>query len=209
MADEPTISQGPIDDPERRRRFEAVLGAYFEALEAGQSPDRQELLARHADLAAELAEFLAEQGRFHHAVVPLRPESSEPGESPASPLAGQTDLHPGDAGMTATSPPEPGAGGPGETHAGPSAGTRDSTPPARANGDVIRLLQGTKVRSATSVTTNSPASWAAVAWGSSPWPASSASAGPSPPVTAPSVRIVDPGEVDPFNRVFSADPLVQ
>ena len=29
MADEPTISQGPIDDPERRRRFEAVLGAYL------------------------------------------------------------------------------------------------------------------------------------------------------------------------------------
>ena len=50
MVAEPTISREPNDDPELRRRFEAILGAYFEALDAGQSPDRQELLARHPDL---------------------------------------------------------------------------------------------------------------------------------------------------------------
>jgi hypothetical protein len=79
MVDNPTTSPEPTDDSERGRRFEAVLGAYFEALDAGQSPDRQELLTRHPDLAAELAEFFAEQDRFHRLVAPQRPESSEPG----------------------------------------------------------------------------------------------------------------------------------
>src|SRR5262249_31978571 len=61
MADEPTITQEPTADTERRRLFETVLGAYFEALDAGRSPDRQELLTRPPDLAAELAAFFAEQ----------------------------------------------------------------------------------------------------------------------------------------------------
>src|SRR3954471_13886150 len=103
MADE-TISHRLTEDPERRRRFEAALGAYFEALEAGQSPDRQELLARHPDLAAELAEFFAEQDRFHRLVAPLRPEATEPGESPARPPGGPTDPHLGAPGTAATRP---------------------------------------------------------------------------------------------------------
>jgi hypothetical protein len=78
MAKEPTTTQGPTDDPERRRHFEALLGADFQALEAGQSPDRRELLARHPDLAPGLAEFFAEQDRFHRRVAPLRPKSIEP-----------------------------------------------------------------------------------------------------------------------------------
>jgi hypothetical protein len=54
MADEPMTSPEPADDPQRRRRFEAVLGADFGALGAGQCPDRQELLSKHPDLADEL-----------------------------------------------------------------------------------------------------------------------------------------------------------
>src|SRR6516225_7612180 len=108
MSDEPTTSREPTDDPERRRRFEAALGAYFEALDAGQSPDRQELLAGHPDLAAELAEFFAEQDRFHRLVEPLRPESTEPGESATRPN-GPGDPHTWDPGPAATPPPGPGA----------------------------------------------------------------------------------------------------
>jgi WD40 repeat protein len=158
MADEPTISHEPTDDPERRRRFEAVLGAYFEALDAGQSPDRQDLLARHLDLAAELAEFFAEQDRFHRLVAPLRPESTEPGGSPTRPVVGPADQRPGDSGPATTPPPES-AAIPAETQAQPSAETaprggstdppaesRDSPPLAGVNGDEDALPRGTKVR---------------------------------------------------------------
>ena len=94
MADEPIRSQNAIDDPERRRRFEAALGAYFEAIDAGQSLDRQKLLALHPDLAPELAEFFAEQDRFHHLVAPLRSRSTETIESPARHADAPTDPSP-------------------------------------------------------------------------------------------------------------------
>jgi serine/threonine protein kinase len=160
MADGPTISHEPTDDPERQRRFEAVLGAYFEALDAGQSPDRQELLAGHPDLASEMAEFFAEQDRFHRLVAPLRPESTESGGSPTGPPRGPSDPYPEDSGPAATPPPEPGAAAtPAETQDHPSSGTeprgwstdppaetRDSPAAARANGDQDTLPRGTKVR---------------------------------------------------------------
>src|SRR3954471_14621390 len=123
MADE-TISHRLTEDPERRRRFEAALGTYFEALDAGQSPDRQELLARHPELAAELAAFFAEQECFHRLVAPLRPEASEPGLSPPRPGEGPTDPQPGDPGLTATAPAGPAAAGPAETRADPPAEAR-------------------------------------------------------------------------------------
>src|SRR5262245_62025000 len=150
MADEPTSPREPTDDPERRRRFESVLGAYFESLDAGQALDRQELLARHPDLAADLAEFFAEQDRFHHLVAPLRPEATEPGESPARPPERPAAGPPPEQGATAD---------PGETQAHPEAGTwprggstdhaagsRDGSASARADGDPDDLSRGTKVR---------------------------------------------------------------
>src|SRR5262249_29781877 len=61
------------DVSERGHLLDEVLGCYFEALAAGRAPDRQELLARHADLAADLADFFADQEVVDRWTVSLRP----------------------------------------------------------------------------------------------------------------------------------------
>ena len=77
------------DSSERECRLHEVLGAYFEAVEAGRAPGREELVARHPDLAADLDEFFAEQDRFHRLVEPLRREAPEPwAEVPTEPQEG-------------------------------------------------------------------------------------------------------------------------
>lgn len=67
------------DDP----RLENILAAFINACEAGSPPDRQELLALHPDLAAELRQFFAGRDRMHNLAAPFRPAS----DFPSSPLA--------------------------------------------------------------------------------------------------------------------------
>ena len=47
-----------MDDADRDRRIGQVLAAYFEALDAGQAPDREAFLRQHPDLAEDLADVL-------------------------------------------------------------------------------------------------------------------------------------------------------
>src|SRR5947209_2736522 len=75
-----------LADPERQ--LCEILAAYFEADKAGRAPDRAAWLAEHADLAGELAEFLAQQERLLGATAPLRSileEAMSPGPDPGRP----------------------------------------------------------------------------------------------------------------------------
>jgi hypothetical protein len=47
------------DTPSREERLNEVIAAYLETAEAGREPGRAELLARHPDLAGDLAAFFA------------------------------------------------------------------------------------------------------------------------------------------------------
>jgi len=66
------MATAPTHTTEREERLQEILLVYLEATEAGQKPDRHELIERHADLAAELNEFFVEQDRLDRLAKPLR-----------------------------------------------------------------------------------------------------------------------------------------
>src|SRR5262249_35481696 len=73
------------EDAGREQRLQEVLLGYFEAVEAGQAPDRNELLRRHPDLASDLAEFLTGHDRLDHWMEALR-ASGTMDKSPGAPV---------------------------------------------------------------------------------------------------------------------------
>src|SRR3954470_7919506 len=58
---------------EREQRLNEVVAAFIVSDEAGQPPDRRELLARHPDLVADLQAFFADHDRMRQAIQPFRP----------------------------------------------------------------------------------------------------------------------------------------
>src|SRR5262245_48069319 len=70
---EPIFPPDPNDE-----RLGAVIAAYLTAVEAGQAPNIEELLAQHPDVADQLAAFFANEERFQRLVAPLHSTAVEP-----------------------------------------------------------------------------------------------------------------------------------
>jgi predicted Ser/Thr protein kinase len=88
------------DNTGREARLDELIAAYLEAVEAGQSPDRDVWLARQPDLADDLRQFFANHDRMAQVGAPLRaitPVASPTSEAamlavaspPADPLLGK------------------------------------------------------------------------------------------------------------------------
>ena len=105
---------------DREQLLDEIVTAYLKAVEVGQLPDRAELLARHPDLADELAEFFAAQKSIDQAAAQIRGHATVLVPAGASPT-----LAPGEA------PANAGSGsaceaptlGPGEVPVNPGLGT--------------------------------------------------------------------------------------
>src|SRR6516225_648943 len=64
--------QSSFPPMEQEARLDAVIAAYVRAVEAGQAPDQGALLARHPDLAADLAAYFADRDKIERWARPLR-----------------------------------------------------------------------------------------------------------------------------------------
>jgi serine/threonine protein kinase len=66
------MATNDLADATRETRLNTILAAYFESVEAGQGDDRDMLLARHPEFAAELTAFFEEQDQVFGLARPLR-----------------------------------------------------------------------------------------------------------------------------------------
>jgi S1-C subfamily serine protease len=73
---------------ERDQKLDAAIAAYYQAIEAGRSPDREAFLAEHADLRTELESFLDDKAAFEGRAAVRDPNATLP---PGSPTADAPD----------------------------------------------------------------------------------------------------------------------
>jgi hypothetical protein len=62
----------------REERVNEVIADYLDAVAAGKRPDREEILAKHADLADELRAFFADRDRLAEAAEAITQAPREP-----------------------------------------------------------------------------------------------------------------------------------
>jgi serine/threonine protein kinase len=98
------MADHPNGSAEREQRVNQIIAAYLEAERLGQAPDREELVGRHADLAAKLQSFFADQDRFRRMAEPI-PAAAPGALSETGAAAEAPTLPPGE-----TSPASPALG---------------------------------------------------------------------------------------------------
>jgi serine/threonine-protein kinase len=76
----------PSSDTERERRLDEVLHDYLRAVDAGQAPDAEALVARHPDLADELRGFLSDQVMLDRMAASIRTQGYTPASRGPAPL---------------------------------------------------------------------------------------------------------------------------
>jgi WD40 repeat protein/tRNA A-37 threonylcarbamoyl transferase component Bud32 len=71
----------PLDEAASEERLNEVLAGYLKAVQAGRARDRQEILARYPDLAADLATFFGNVEQFRRLADSFRPATPTPGSA--------------------------------------------------------------------------------------------------------------------------------
>ncbi len=75
---------GETNDPSaREQRVNEAIAAYLEAVDAGESPDPNEFVAQHSDIATELGAFFANRDEFDRLAEPLK-KLDDPEPKPAN-----------------------------------------------------------------------------------------------------------------------------
>ncbi len=83
MLDNDTPTQG--DSASQADRLDEIVAGYLRAVERGETPSREELLARYPELADELREFFADHDRMAHLAQPLFDATLAPSGNAAPP----------------------------------------------------------------------------------------------------------------------------
>src|ERR1043165_8412162 len=84
-----------MNESSRDQQVQAVLHAYLQAVDAGQTPDHEELLRQHPELAAQLRAFFADQQKMDQLAQSLHRGHA---------LEGTSTLPPSDAGAAEARP---------------------------------------------------------------------------------------------------------
>jgi len=84
----------PTDYSSREQQLDKILAEYIQAIEAGQTPDKQGFLARYSEFAVELEEFFADQERLNRMAAPFQPIGDAAADVPEPGLQGQTTVEP-------------------------------------------------------------------------------------------------------------------
>jgi eukaryotic-like serine/threonine-protein kinase len=77
----------PANSSEREQRLDKVVAEYLRDVAAGAAPDRKAILARHPDLAPDLASFFDDHDEFDRRAEPLRSDLADGGFAPLCPPA--------------------------------------------------------------------------------------------------------------------------